>query len=127
MDGIDDVQALQSEADRQSRETKEIRGQLQSQVRACEEMRQDVGTARRQIAFAEKKQRIAEARFAASQIEIREHRKEKKRKANLIRYYESKKKEWKEQANALSRASSRVQDLEAKNAFFVLYSHENRE
>ena len=127
MDGIDNVQALQSEADRQSRETKEIQGQLQSQVRACEEMRQDVGTARRQIAFAEKKQRIAEARFAASQIKIREHRKEKKRKTDLIRYYESKRKEWKEQAKASSRASSRVQDLEAKNAFFVLYSHENRE
>ena len=64
----------------------------------------------------DKKQRIAEARLAASQLKIREHRKEKKRKADLIRYYESKRKEWREQAKASSTASSRVQELEAKNA-----------
>ena len=69
-----------------------------------------------QIASAEKKQRIAEARLAASQLKIREHRKEKKRKADLIRYYESKRKEWREQAKASSKASSRVQELVTANA-----------
>ena len=71
-----------------------------------------IETVRHQIASAQKKQQMAEMRLTNAQIKIKQHRREKKGKADLIRYYESKRKMWQEKA----KASVRVEELEVENA-----------
>ena len=102
---LDNVEALQTtnaelgmEVEDSKAETEAIVQQIEVLTRENKEMKHDVSSARKRIATAERKQRIAEANRAKEKQKASDLRKKAKNKCDSLRYYEKKSAEAKKEA-----------------------------